>query len=194
MLPARLLSFVSVLFILAAPAAAQPRTVTWDELRQELARGDRISLVETGGEALTGQLVSLGASDLTIRTTTQPSTGHARRRLDATIPFDSIQSLERRRDSSRNGALVGAGIGAGFVGAMFVHAVAIDRNEIDEWGYVYLGYGALFTGAGALVGWAIDNAHSKPAIRFGRTAAETTKISIAPLGFRGRGVALAVSF
>ncbi|HEY7447265.1 MAG TPA: hypothetical protein VH702_03895 [Vicinamibacterales bacterium] len=179
--------------LLAAPAVAQPRAVTWDEIGQELAPGDRISLVQAGGESLTGELVSLGASELTVRTTTQPSPGQARR-LDMTIPFDSIQSLERRRDSSRNGALLGAGIGAGFVGTMFVSALATDRNEIDEWGYIYLGYGALFTGIGTLVGWAIDNAHSKPAIRFERAGAETTRISVAPLGFQGRGVALVVSF
>jgi hypothetical protein len=180
--------------LLAAPASAQPRALTLDELGQELAPGDPVSLVQTGGEALTGQLLRVGVSDLTVRTSEQPTTGQPRRRLDVTIPFDSIQSLERRRDSSRNGALIGAGIGAGFVGAMFARAVAIDRNEIDEWAPIYLGYGALFTGLGTLVGWAIDKGHSKPGIRFDRSAAETTKVSVAALGYRGRGVALSVSF
>jgi hypothetical protein len=160
-------SFVAVV-CLAPPALAQSRPTTLDELQQDLATGDRISLIQTDGEAHTGQVLRLGSSDLIVRTITQPSPGQARRRLDLTIPFDSIQSLERPRDSVRNGVFIGALVGAGFVGTMFARAVAVDRNEIDEWGPIYLAQGALFTGVGALIGWAIDKAHSKPAIRFDR--------------------------
>lgn len=90
--------------------------------------------------------------------------------------------------------LIGASIGAGFVGAMFAHAVAVDRNEIDEWGPIYLGYGVLFTGVGGLIGWAIDVKHAKPYARFDKPAVETAKISLVPLGSRGRGMALVAAF
>jgi hypothetical protein len=41
------------LVVLATPAAAQPRAMAFDELRLELATGDRISLIQTDGEAHT---------------------------------------------------------------------------------------------------------------------------------------------
>jgi hypothetical protein len=179
----------------AAPARAQPRVTTLDELQHELAPGDQISLVQTTGEALTGRLLRFGDRDLDVRIVLPPATGQPRRQLDVTIPLTAIQSLERPRDSSRNGIVIGAGVGAGFVGTMFVRAIAVDRNEIDEWGPIYLGYGVLFTGVGALVGWAIDAGHSKPPVRFKKPSAETTTISLVPLlSSRGRGMALAVSF
>jgi hypothetical protein len=190
---ARWLLPVLVVAFDAAPALAQPRATTLDELHRELAPGDAVSLVQTSGEKVTGRLLRLGASDLDVRIT-QPAAGQPQRRLDVTIPLDAIQLLERPRDSPRNGMLIGAGVGAGFVGTMFVYAVAVDRNEIDEWAPIYLGYGVLFTGVGALVGWAIDAGHSKPPVRFDKSGAETTRISLVPLGSRGRGMALAVSF
>jgi len=113
--------------------------------------------------------------------------------VDVTIPLNAIQTLERHRDSSRNGAVIAASIGAGFVGAMFVRAVAIDRNEINEWAPIYLGYGALF-GIGALICWAIDSADSKPHVRFEAPSIGTMKLRVAPLLARGRGMRLVVAF
>ncbi|RPH58614.1 MAG: hypothetical protein EHM89_12075 [Acidobacteria bacterium] len=191
---ARWLLPVLVVALDPAPALAQPRVTTLDELHRELAPGDPISLVQTSGEALTGRLLRFGDRDLDVRIVLPPATGQPRRQLDVTIPLTAIQSLERPRDSSRNGALIGAGIGAGFVGTMFVRAIAVDRNEIDEWGPIYLGNAVVFAGLGALIGWAIDVGHSKPSVRFDKSGAETTRISLVPLGSRGRGMALAVSF
>jgi hypothetical protein len=124
---------ILALVLLAAPASAQPRATTLDELRQELLPGDHTTLVRTGGEAVSGRLLQVNDRELTIRAIVSPADGQARRRLDVTIPFEEVLSLERPRDSSRNGMWIGAGIGAGFVGTMFARAVAIDRNEIDEW-------------------------------------------------------------
>lgn len=77
--------------------------------------------------------------------------------------------------------------------ALFIAALAIDRNEVDEWAGPYLGVTAVFTGIGALVGWAIDAANSKPHIRFDASPAEKTKVSVQPFA-TARGVAIAVSF
>jgi hypothetical protein len=112
---------------------------------------------------------------------------------DITIPLSSIQSLERFRDPVRNGAAIGAGIGAGLGGAMFISALVVDRNEVDEWAGIYIGGAALFTGVGALVGWAIDNANSKPHIRYEASGGGKT-VSLMPLFSRGPGIAVAVSF
>ena len=77
---------------------------------------------------------------------------------------------------------------------MFAYAVAVDRNEIDEWWPIHLGYGVLFTGVGGLIGWAIDAKHAKPHARFDKPIVETANISLVPLGSRGRGMALVVAF
>jgi hypothetical protein len=174
------------------PAYTQVRVATLDELRRTLDPGDVISILRASGESVKGRLVSLGNTDLTILAETQQAAA-PHRRLEITVPLTDIQSLERPRDSSRNGALIGAGVGAGLTGAMFVHALVIDRNELDEWAPIYLGYGAVFTGIGALVGWAIDSARSKTHVRFD-AGAPRLQVGVAPLVSRGRGLAVTLSF
>jgi hypothetical protein len=177
----------------ASPCIAQTRVTSLDELRRELATGDVITVVPAVGQPVAGRLMRLGSVDLDVRpvdTRTSPE----RVPRDVTIALDAIQSLERPPDSVRNGVAIGAGIGAGYSAAMFVRAIVIDRNEIGEWATLYVGGAALCTGIGALVGWAMDAAHSKPHIRFDRSSAVRTKVSVQPLYSRGRGVALTVSF
>ena len=77
---------------------------------------------------------------------------------------------------------------------MFVYAAAVDYNEIDEWGPLYLAMGAAYTGLGALVGWAIDSAHSKPHVRFNAPPTAAVTIRVAPLLARRKGMVLVLSF
>ena len=176
----------------ASSAPAQVRVATLDELRGALSPGDFVSVVQTTGGSVRGRLRRFGDIDLDLEAEQAPP--EQRRHLDLTIPLSAIQSLERPRDSSRNGALIGAGIGGGVSLAMFVHAAAVDFNEIDEWGTGYLAVGAICTGIGALAGWAIDRVHSKPHIRFGAPSPETVTIRAAPLLSRGPGMAMVLSF
>jgi hypothetical protein len=162
-----------------------------DQLRGALAPGDFIS-VQTAGSSVTGRLVRFADSALEIRTGTRPVAG--KQRVDVTVPLAAIRSLDRPRDSSRNGALIGAGVGAGVSLGMFVYAAAVDYNEIDEWGPLYLAMGAVYTGVGALVGWAIDSAHSKPHVRFTAPPAAAMTIRVAPLLARRKGMVLVLSF
>jgi hypothetical protein len=194
-LPARLLLpalIVALCIIETSPALAQVRVATPEELRRELSPGEFISLVQTTGDSVRGRLVRFTDTALDIRTETRQVTG--KQRLDVTVPLATIRSLERPRDSSRNGMLIGAGVGAGVSLGMFMYAVAVDDNEIDEWGPIYLAMGAVYSGVGALVGWAIDSAHSKPHLRFNAPSAETMSIRVAPLLARRKGVALVLSF
>ena len=147
-----------------APDLFAQRHVTLEELPRFLVPGDSIEIVQATGEVVRGQLLSLDAARINLRPVTPPRA--EQRRLDLSIPLSGINVLERHRDSPRNGAILGASIGAGFVGALAVHAVAVDRNEIGEWAPYYLLYAAVFSGAGALIGWAIDAAQSKPALRY----------------------------
>jgi HAMP domain-containing protein len=169
----------------AGPCFAQTRVASLEELRRELATGDVITVVPAAGQPVKGRLVRLGPDDLGIR----PGRG----RQDITIRFDAIQSLQRPRDPAGNGAVRGAAIGAGFAGALFVYALAVDRNEIDEWAPVYAGFAGVTTGIGALVGWAVDAARSKPDLRFDAAPAGRTTVSVRPVLRRGRGIGVAVS-
>jgi hypothetical protein len=180
--------------LISAPAGiAQTRLTTLEELRRELATGDVITVVPSGGQPVAGRLVRLGNVDLEIRLAdTRAPTGLRPR--DVTLALDAIQSLERPRDSARNGTVIGAGIGAGFGGALFVHAIVIDRNELEEWAPVYAGVAAVCTGIGALIGWAVDAANSKPHLRFDASTVKRANVRVHPVYARGRGIALAVSF
>ena len=199
--------FVSVLawfFVASATALAgqsqtsradgEGRVATLDELRRELSPGDFISVVQTTGDLVRGRLRRFGDTDIELQAEAQQTPTEQRRPLDLTIPLSAIQSLERPRDSSRNGALIGAGIGGGFSLSMFVYAAAVDFNEIGEWAPTYLATGGLFTGLGALAGWAIDRARSKPHIRFDAPSPKAMTIRAVPLLSRGRGVAMVLSF
>ncbi len=179
----------------ASPCSGQTRVTSVEELRRELTAGDFVIIVPAGEQPVAGRLMRLGTVDLDVRLVNKRTSQDRRpRNVILTVPLDNIRSLERPRDSARNGAAVGAGIGAGFAGAMFVHAFVIDRNEMDEWATPYVGAAAVCTGIGALIGWAMDAASSKPHIRFDASSVGRTKVSLPPVFSRRRGIALAVSF
>ena len=185
---------IVALMIGASPAAAQVRVATLDDLRRELSPGDMVSVVQTAGDPVKGRLLRFDDADLEIRAEPRPLPGQPRRSLDVTIPRAAIQSLERPHDSSRNGVLIGAGAGAGVSLAMFAYAASVDANEIDEWAPAYLAVGGIFTGAGALIGWAVDAAHSKPHVRFDASRTARMRIRVVPSFARAPGMALVVSF
>ena len=177
----------------AAPCLAQTPVTSLDELRRELAAGDFITVVPAVGQPVAGRLVRFGDVDIAVRLV-RKRTPQERASRDVTIPLHAIQSLERPRDSARNGAVIGTAIGAGVGGALFVHAIVIDRNEMDEWAPFYAGAAAACTGIGALVGWAVDAANSKPHVRFDASSGRRTTVSMQPVYSRHGGIALAVSF
>jgi HAMP domain-containing protein len=178
----------------ASPSIAQTRVAPLEELRRALAAGDFITVLPAAGQPVAGRLMRLGDVDLDVRPVNKPAPQEQGPR-DVTIPIDAILSLERPRDSARNGSAIGGGIGAGVGAAMFVRALAIDRNEMDEWAALYVGAAAVCTGIGALIGWAMDAANSKPHIRFDASSGgRKTKVSVHPVYAPGRRLALAVSF
>ena len=176
----------------AVPCRGQTRVATLDDLRRVLAAGDSIVVVQAGGQPVAGRLTRLGTVDVDVRPKGRDAREHGR---SITIQLDRIQSLERPRDSARNGAVLGAAIGGGFAAVMTGYALAVDRNEIDEWAGTYAAAGAACTGIGTLVGWALDAARSKPHVRFDAPAPGRTTISVLPVRPRrgGIGVALSVS-
>jgi hypothetical protein len=177
----------------AATALAQVRLSSLDGVRREVAVGDVVTIGQGTSELIEGRLLRVGDMTLDVRAEVRTATGQ-RQRLDLTIPWHDLVSLERRHDSPRDGALIGASLGGGASLAMFAYAAAVDFNEIDEWAPLYLAAGALATGIGALAGWVIDRAHSKPHIRFEAVAPASGILPVAPVLSRGRRLALRLTF
>jgi len=178
----------------AAAAVAQVRLASLDDVRRELARGDLVTIVRHTGDPIRGRLLAVGSATLDLRAEDQTTTAGGRPLRDVTIPWTDLVSLERPRDSSRNGALIGAGVGGGFWLAMFVYGAAVDYNEMEEWAPAYLAAGGVSAGIGALAGWAIDRAHSKPHIRFDAPSSTRLRMRAVPLRSRRPGVAIVLSF
>jgi hypothetical protein len=178
--------------IAASPGEAQTRSISLHALPKELAPGDVVTVRPAGRATIKGRLIRVDAEDLELRIIS-PRASRERRRRDEVIALDSIRSLERPHDSTRNGLVIGATIGGGFGAAMFVHALAVDRNEIDEWAAPYLGVATLCTGIGALIGWAADAARSKPRITYAASIAPTRRTILHPAVGPGRRFGLAVT-
>ncbi len=185
----RALAIAAWSWIGASSAFAQTTIGSVDQLRRELAIGDRITAVTAAGQPVAGRLIRIGDADLEVRLVPKAVRGPR----DVTIVFADLQSLERPRDPARNGAIRGALAGAAAGGALFVYALAVDRDELDEWAGLYLGMTAAATGIGTLIGWAIDAAHSKPHLRFAAPSARRTSVAVTPLYSPRRGIGIAVS-
>jgi len=176
---------------MATPSIAQPRTAALEDLKSELSPGDSVVVTDFNGKLVAGKLVRFGSADLDIRPAKQDAQAGTLRHL--TIPLTAIKSLERPRDSVWNGTVLGASIGAGAGTTLVVAALIVDRNEVDEWAGPYLVGTAILSGVGALVGWAIDAARSKPHVRFDAVAGAQTRVSVQPLKSGAPGIAIVVT-
>ena len=176
-----------------SPAAATDQlTVSQAMLASELSRGDTVSLVKVTGELVTGRVLRVDASEIEIRSE-RPLQKGRRAWVDLSVPLDHVASLDRQRDPTSNGLLIGAGIGAGVGIGLLSYAYAVDANESDEWLGGYMITTAAFAGIGALVGWAVDAVHSKPHFRYRREEG-ASRIRVAPTFTQGPGLAVSVTF
>jgi hypothetical protein len=101
-----------------------------------------------------------------------------------------IQSLERKRDSTKDGAIIGAAIGAGF-GLFLVFAG--DPHKPRELASS-LATEAVTTAIGGASGWTIDLVRSKPHLEFEASPEAGLKIHVMPLLARdGQGLAVVAS-
>jgi hypothetical protein len=172
--------------VCAGDAVAQTPMTSLVQVREQLAAGDFIRIVPTAGPVLSGHLIRFGEATLDLRVKEQKLPGETPRQV--LIRLTEIRTIERPRDSTRNGTLLGAAVGGSVGAAMFVHALIVDRNEIDEWMPLYAGFTAVSTVVGGLIGWTIDTARSKPHVRFDADLGKQTRLVVHPMVSRDRVV------
>ena len=151
----------SLMFLLPGTAGAQPGEAG-HTLREQLRRGDRVTLVLDGG-VVKGKLDSVGPEELVVRT----ASGAER------VPFASVTEARR----TRRGFLLGAFIGAAAGGA----SGAVLGTVAEHKGGSSHGAAILSTAvSGALIGAGID-----ALVNFERTVyrrqGSPAHLSVAPL-------------
>ena len=172
--------------VAATAALADAQTVSsFDQLRQALSRGDRITVTDHTGQDLTGRIVYLSASTLSLV---------ARDGRHDLRDADVSQIRQRRPDSLRNGTLIGLGVGAIPAGLFARFAYAYTHNE---GGRAQPGAGlgvALFLGVGAWVGSELDKRIQRSHVIYGSTRG-AGRVTVSPLLSRDRrGVAVSLGF
>jgi len=139
------LLLASFLAAAAAPSAQEP-AASFDALAGRLQIGQLIWVTDPTGREVRGRLERLSSDGLVLEED----------HLDLAAP-DVRRVRTRDRDSLKNGALIGLGIGGGMGAAWCIGAVADDSGNVDA--RVECGEGfTVFPGLGALIGLAIDAA------------------------------------
>lgn len=127
------------LFICSGTASAQ--TVA-EDLSSRLTNGSNVAVTDAQGREFKGRIVDITPEALTVAT----------RREQTQVRYSEVVKIDRV-DGLRNGALIGAAIGAGLfiADAVYSHENGISLNAP---GYVV--FAALYSGLGAGAGAGID--------------------------------------
>lgn len=182
---------VAAVVALAAPAlaAAQEPVKSFDQLATRLKPGDRVWVTDAKGREVEGTIQALGPNALT---------------LDAEQPRNFAAgdvSLVRtaKRDSLKNGTLIGLGVGGSLAAAWCIGAAATDDPAISAGVECAEGL-IVFGGLGTLIGLAVDAASpGKGAVLYRAPGAAGSpgyaRLSVAPMITpRAKGIALALRF
>lgn len=160
------------MMVAAAPAWAQERATSLDELRMVVGAGDKITVTNRDGQTVTGRVLSLSPSALSI----------AARSGDRTFSDNDINTISRRQgDSLANGAKIGFGVGAaiGFLGGLAV------AGEVHDGALLLPFFAGIYGGLGAGIGVGFDAMIEDDHVIFAR--ATTGRFSVTPIAGKGRG-------
>jgi hypothetical protein len=162
---------------------AQGVASSFEQLGVLVKPGDKITVVDVTGRKAEGRLGKLSRDTLTLATPAGP------RELGE---VDVAEVRQRRDDSLRNGAIIGAVAAT----AYFLTAAAVLSDS--DGGGVLIGSairgGVLFAGMGAAAGVGIDALIRRKQVIYRKSSRET-RVSLAPLFGRGRrGAAITVTF
>ena len=175
-----------LVIVLATVAHAEAQTAaSFDELPLVLRPGDRVTVTDNNGRNLTGRIIDLSPSTLSLEASGA--------RLDLSAADVSF-IRQRRPDPLRNGALIGLGVGAIPAALLSWWGYGIAQGEGGSpWiGVPFAGMSlGLAAGIGALVDALIQRSH----VIYGPTGAAQRRLTVSPLlsGHR-RGVAVSLGF
>lgn len=128
----------------AAPAAAQGPTTSFDQLARQVRVGDKLWVTSTDGHETRGRLEQVTATGLSVNS-------RGTKRFEAA---EVSLIRQRQHDSVKTGALIGLGIGGAMATAWCIGAVLDDSGDIDP--KVECPEGFIFAGLGTLIGAAVD--------------------------------------
>jgi hypothetical protein len=166
-----------------ARVEAQGVATSFDQLSVLVKSGDKITVVEVSGREAEGRIGKLSRDTLTLATPAGP------RELGE---VDVAEIRQRRDDSLKNGAIIGAVAGTTY----FVTMAALLSDS--DGGDVIIGTavagGVLFAGLGAAAGVGIDALIARKQVIYRKSSRET-RVSVSPLFGRGRrGAAVSETF
>ena len=178
---------IAVVFLLLCAGGtsveAQEVASSFEQLAVLVKPGDTITVVDVAGRETRGRIGTLSRDALILMT----SSGS--RQLDE---LQVVAITQRRDDSLKNGAIIGAVAGA----AYFVTAAALlaGTDDGDVIIPTAIAGGVLFAGLGAAAGVGIDALISRRQVIYQMPAAPG-KVTLAPVfGHGRRGAAIRVSF
>jgi hypothetical protein len=172
-----------LLFAGGMPAAAQEIASSFEQLAVLVKPNDTISVVDATGAEIKGRIGKLSRDLLTL------ATSEGTRHLGEA---DVAAISQRRGDSLRNGAIIGAVAGLAYYAAMV--AIFWDTDGGDVFVPSLFAGGALFAGMGAAAGVGIDALISSRRVIY-RKAVGQSGIQVAPIvGHGRRGAAVTVRF
>lgn len=168
----------------AARVDAQGIASSFDQLSVLVKPGDKISIVDVTGREAEGRIAKVSRDELTLLTD-----AGARRLRER----DVTKIRQRRSDSLRNGAIIGAAAGAGYGLAM----LALLASTSDGGGPIPIGVVTgmgMLTGIGAAAGAGIDALIARRQVIYEKPGGGG-QVSISPIFLDGRrGVAVSVKF
>jgi hypothetical protein len=177
----------AVLLLLCAGGTrveAQVVASSFDQLMVLVKPGDKITVVDVDGRRAEGRIANLSRLNLTLATKAGP----------LQLGEGDVGTIQQRRDDSlRNGAIIGAAAGAGYGVAMLTFASMMsDGGDVIPISVV-TGM-AIFTGLGAAAGAGIDALIRRREVIFEKPGG-MRKVAISPLFLQGgRGIAVSVRF
>lgn len=147
----RRLSWFAIGFLFLSPpsSAAQGPAQSFEQLQVLVAPGQTLAVTDATGREVTGRLVELTSGAVTLD-------------VEGGVRTWGVADVRRVRqrygDSLLNGTLIGAGVGAGFIGTVIAVSCSHDDIgcDVDGWGALaFVFYTAAGAGVGALVDAAI---------------------------------------
>lgn len=178
-----MMATAGLLILLPALARGQEPVKSFDQLNTRLRVGDKVLVTDTQGREHRGKISDLSSSELVL--------GSDGTRL-ASADVHLVREWER--DSLKNGALIGMGSAAAFVGGAMAAACAGQADCAPSAGWTTFVV-AFYAGVGAAIGMGIDAlVPGKKRVVYRAPEGETApRMLLTPIMVTPRSIALTMS-